>query len=216
VEGFVAQRVTKTKDGLYRFPKDGGCELVDNPTYEVSYKELPSRKDVVKLWHYIRSSQAWLSVSSSTVKTLLALWHLATKRAPVKGEPPFAITQPQRKLAEFIGVQRSTIRKALEFGRHIGLLDNDQGYRSVYEDARRPANIRFTPYSATLRHWLKHGVILPPASTALMPATPEACAQNVGLPCNLTPQPETDRYTATELETTPNPNPDSYLLECIE
>jgi hypothetical protein len=177
VEGFVAQRVTKTKDGRYRFPREGGSELVEQALYEVSYKERPSRRDVVKLWHYIWSSRAWLAVASSTVKTLLALWHLATKRMPVEGEPPFVIAQPQRKLAEVIGVQRPTIRKALEFGREIGLLECDQGFRSVHEEARRPANIRFTPYSSTLRHWLKYSVIPQPASVGLTATPLDASAQ---------------------------------------
>lgn len=177
VEGFVTQRVTKTKDAQYLFPKKGGSELAEQALYDVSYKELPSRRNVVKLWHYVWSSQAWLPVASSTVKTLLALWHLATKRAPIEGEPPFAITQPQRKLAEVIGVRRPTIRKALEFGREIGLLEYDQGFRSVHEEARRPANIRFTPYSSTLRHWLKYCAIPQPASVTLAAVPVEASAQ---------------------------------------
>lgn len=145
----VSQRITKTKPETYSL-RSG--KITQAAEFDVFYKARPSRHNVRKLYAYIWSPPAWDSVSAALFKVLFSLWRVASRNIP-EGEPPFCINYSQRELARAIRVQRPTIRKALGFGREIGLLENDQGFRSADPDLRRSAYIRFTPYSDTFRKW---------------------------------------------------------------
>lgn len=114
--------------------------------FEVEYKEAPTRNTVRNLFAHIWCSPVWRKQGASTVKGLLVLWQLASHHTP-KGEPPFCIHKSQRELARIAGLERATLRKVLRVGESMGLLEYDSGFRSVHEDARRSAYVRFTPFS---------------------------------------------------------------------
>jgi len=149
VKGTVAQQITKTRPTVYSGPR---LTIKQQAEFAPSYKSLPTRHDARNLYAYIWSPPEWDAVPATTLKVLLSLWRLAS-RSIRQGEPPFCINHGQRALAKMIRVQRPTIRKALEFGRKIGLLENDQGFRSSDPELRRAAYIRFTPYSDTFGEW---------------------------------------------------------------
>jgi len=151
INGTVAQHITKTRPTVY---SGTGLTIKQQAEFATTYKALPTRHDVRNLYAYIWGPPEWHAVPATTLKVLLSLWHLASRNIR-QGEPPFCISYSQRELAKTIRVQRPTIRKALAFGREIGFLENDQGFRSSDPELRRAAYIRFTPYSNTFREWQK-------------------------------------------------------------
>lgn len=149
IKGTVAQQVTKTRPTVYSGPY---LTIKQQAKFATTYKALPTRHDVRNLYAYIWAPPAWDEVPATTLKVLLSLWRLASRNTR-QGEAPFCVNHGQRALAKMFRVQRPTIRKALMFGREIGLLEHDQGFRSSDPELRRAAYIRFTPYSDTFREW---------------------------------------------------------------
>lgn len=176
-EGKRAQRVTKTLQGRLN-----GARLVEPPQWMASYPRIAEQR-TLNPWEVIWSTPKWRAVPANILKVLMTMWQQVAGNqfttpkqtstdesdlTPQKSKAKSNITgidgspnAPQnwvldlttRQIAQLCRVNRRTARKAVKFGKEIGLLEVAAGFRSNYPALRRSSLYRFTPYGNVFRQW---------------------------------------------------------------